>query len=187
MTPISRREALQRAALLLGAAVSPSILACAERAATRPGGAATPAYLTAAQFAIASAMAERILPRTNTPGALDVGVPSFIDLAYGQFMTAAEKKTLADGLSAADAASQSTHRTAFASASADQQDAVLKSLASASAGQTGTFFPLIRQATIVGYFTSEEVGRKVLHYDPVPGRFDPCVPTSEVGNVNWTV
>jgi hypothetical protein len=132
-------------------------------------------------------MAERILPRTNTPGALDVGVPSFIDLAYGQFMTAAEKKTLIEGLAAADTVTQSTHRASFASATADQQDAVLRNLANASAGQADSFFPLIRQATIVGYFTSEEVGKKVLHYDPVPGRFDPCVPTSDVGNVSWTV
>jgi gluconate 2-dehydrogenase gamma chain len=186
MTPISRRDALQRAALLLGAAVSPSFIACADRRPPAGQGSAAPAHLSAAHFAIAGAIAERILPRTNTPGALDVGVPAFIDLAYGQFMTAAEKKTLTDGLAAADAASAAAHKQPFASATAEQQDALLRQLAKASEGQTGTFFQLIRQATIVGYFTSEEVGRKVLHYDPVPGRFDPCVPTSEVGNVNWT-
>jgi hypothetical protein len=44
----------------------------------------------------------------------------------------------------------------------------------------------MREATILGYFTSEEVGRKVLHYDPVPGRYDPCVPIGDVGSVVWT-
>jgi hypothetical protein len=184
MESITRREALRRAALLAGAALSPSLISCADRAGSSRTGA--PAYLSAAQFAIAGAIAERILPRTNTPGALDVGVPSFIDLAYGQFMTAAEKKTLADGLAAADAASTAAHRQPFASATAEQQDGLLREIAKASEGKTGTFFQLIRQATIVGYFTSEEVGRNVLHFEPVPGRFDPCVPTSEVGNVNWT-
>jgi hypothetical protein len=30
------------------------------------------------------------------------------------------------------------------------------------------------------------VGREVLHYDPVPGRWDPCVPLAEVGDRLWT-
>ena len=45
-----------------------------------------------------SAIADRIIPRTDTPGAADVGVPAFIDLLYGQFMTEAERKMLTDGL-----------------------------------------------------------------------------------------
>ena len=36
------------------------------------------------------------------------------------------------------------------------------------------------------YFTSEPVGKNVLHYDPIPGQFAGCVPISEVGNVSWT-
>jgi hypothetical protein len=39
---------------------------------------------------------------------------------------------------------------------------------------------------VFGYFTSEQVGRNVLHYDPVPGRYDACVPIDEVGRRNWT-
>jgi hypothetical protein len=50
----------------------------------------------------------------------------------------------------------------------------------------GRFFPLLREYTLLGYFTSERVGREVLHYDPVPGRWDPCVPLAEVGDRLWT-
>ena len=59
-------------------------------------------------------------------------------------------------------------------------------LAQASKNQEGTFFYQLKELTVVGYFTSETVGKTVLHYDPVPGRFDACVPIAEVGNVNWT-
>jgi hypothetical protein len=38
---------------------------------------------------------------------------------------------------------------------------------------------------ILGYFTSEQVGRHVLHYDPVPGRYESCIPIEQVGNRNW--
>ena len=56
--------------------------------------------------------------------------------------------------------------------------------AAAEAG--GRFFPLLREYTLLGYFTSERVGREVLHYDPVPGRWAPCVPLAEVGDRLWT-
>ena len=32
----------------------------------------------------------------------------------------------------------------------------------------------------------EQVGKNVLHYDPVPGRYDGCVPIDQVGRRNWT-
>ena len=44
----------------------------------------------------------------------------------------------------------------------------------------------VQELVITGYFTSEQVGKTVLHYDPIPGRYDACIPISEVGNVNWT-
>jgi hypothetical protein len=186
-TSIDRREAIRRAALLLGAFVSPSLVGCAERALpARSGTAAAARYLTPAEFALVAAVADRILPRTDTPGAVDVGVPSFIDLAYGEFMTAGERTMLADGLASLEAESAATRRTTFASLTPDQQDELLRAVARASQDLDRSFFRQMREATILGYFTSEEVGRKVLHYDPVPGRYDPCVPIGDVGSVVWT-
>ena len=85
---MSRREAIQRVALMLGVAITPSILTGVLRAQPAAvGSAVKPAHLTPPQFAIVTAAAERILPRTDTPGATDVGVPAFIDLMVGKFMT----------------------------------------------------------------------------------------------------
>ena len=64
---------------------------------------------------------------------------------------------------------------------------MLRTIARAEEGTPAGFFRLIRSATILGYFTSEEVGRKVLHYDPVPGRYEGCIPIDQVGRRNWTV
>lgn len=44
----------------------------------------------------------------------------------------------------------------------------------------------IRNLSLLGYFTSEKVGREVLNFDPIPGRYEPCVPISEIGNA-WTI
>ncbi len=185
---IHRREAIKRAALLAGVAFAPGWLALAER---RPDVAQTPAlapvsakYLSPTQFAVMSAMADRILPRTDTPGAADVGVPGFIDLLYGEFMTDAERTMLIGGLDAVARIAAGTG-TPFVARSAEQQDDLMRTIARAEETQGSGPFRLIRSAVILGYFTSEPVGRNVLHYDPVPGRYDSCVPIEEVGNRNW--
>ena len=179
---ISRREAIRRAALAAGVMVSTEWLSIVDG--VRPAAQAT--RLSGAQASLAGAIADRIIPRTDTPGAADVGVPAFIDLLYGDFMTPAEQKLLTDGLDGVEAAAKSAHGASFASLAADRQDALLRGIAKAEEGREQGFFRLIKSATILGYFTSEPVGRNVLHYDPVPGSYDGCVPIDEVGRRNWT-
>jgi hypothetical protein len=178
---MDRREAIRRAALLAGVVLSPRWLALAQG---RPPAQAH--YFSASQGALVSAVADRIIPRTDTPGAVDVGVPAFIDLLYGEFMTDAERQLLTDGLARVETAAAAAHRASFAALDAGRQDAVLREIARAEEGAEPGFFALIRSATVLGYFTSEQVGREVLHYDPVPGRYDPCIPIDEVGRRNWT-
>ncbi|MFB3104238.1 MAG: gluconate 2-dehydrogenase subunit 3 family protein, partial [Pseudomonadales bacterium] len=48
------------------------------------------------------------------------------------------------------------------------------------------FLLSVRQNTLFGYFTSEKVGKEVLNYDPIPDRYDGCVPLADIGN-GWTV
>lgn len=182
---LTRREALRRASLLLGVAFTPSILAAAAGVAS-PVAAGAKSALADADRARVAALAERLLPRTDTPGALDAGVPAFIERMVDAYFTDRERETFLGGLSQVDALSRSRAGADFVRLRPEQQDLVLTALAEAAVGQGVTFYSLLREATIVGYFTSELVGKTVLHYDPVPGRFDACVPISEVGNVAWT-
>jgi hypothetical protein len=182
---LTRREAIQRAALLLGAAITPSILQGVLHAQV-PAAGAKPQFLTAAQFATAGALAERILPRTDTPGALDVGVPAFIDVIVGKYLGEPERRKLTAGLADVEARSTAAHRAAFAKLTAAQQDALLTKLAADSQDKPGTFFQQIRELTILGYFTSEPVAKNITHYDPIPGRFEGCIPLTETGGRAWT-
>lgn len=183
---ISRREAIKRAALVLGFALSPSLVR-GVLGASAPAAAAGPerARLTTAQRAIATAAAERILPRTETPGATDVGVTDFIDLMYGAYLPDDEKARLTDGLARLDTQSQAAHQKGFAAISAEQQDGVLRGLAESSDPADSRCFQQLRELTVLGYFTSEKVGKTVLKYDPVPGRYDPCIPLSETEGKAW--
>ena len=184
---LTRREAIRRTALLLGVAVTPSLLTGVMQAQAAPRGAtATPRFLSGGQFATAAAIVERILPRTETPGAADVGVPAFMDLMYGQYMSDDEKGTFAAGLAEVDAASSTIHRRSFPQLTTSQQDDLLTKIAVAAQDQEKTFFHLIKELALLGYFTAEPIGKNVLHYDPIPGRFDGCIPLSDVGNISWT-
>ncbi len=180
---IDRREAIRRAALLAGVVLAPHWLTLADSA--RP--LAQARYLAPPQLAIAGAVADRIIPRTDSPGAADVGVPAFIDLLYGEFMTEAERQLLTKGLGGVETAAKTAHRASFPTLAVEQQDVLLREIASAEKGPQPGFFGLIRSATVLGYFTSEPVGRQVLHYNPVPGRYDGCIPIGEVGRRNWTL
>jgi hypothetical protein len=179
---ISRREAIRRAALLAGVALSPELLTFVGRAQTAPA----KSYLSAAHRAVLRAAAERILPKTDTPGAIDAGVPAFIDRFYGEFMSPADQKLLIAVLQEIAAASKAAHGALFSALKPGQQDAVLRGIAKGQEGSNPSSFGLLRSTTILGYFSSEVVGKNVLHYDPVPGAYDGCVPIEQVGRKNWT-
>lgn len=178
---LSRRAALRRAAALAGLAAAPAWLGRALAAAPGPA-----ARLGGTRDAVLAAAAERILPRTETPGAADVGVPAFIARLLADFLPAEERALFLPGLDLLEARARASHGRGFAELSPEPQDALLRALAAESEANPRTFFHQLREFTLLGYFTSERVGREVLHHDPVPGRWDPCVPLAEVGDRSWT-
>jgi gluconate 2-dehydrogenase gamma chain len=181
---ITRREAIRRTAVALGIAITPALLDGLVQAQTAGTPRAnSPAFLTAKQYETVTAIAERILPKTDTPGAIDVGVPAFIDLMYGKYLLDDEKQVLSAGLGEVESL---TGGRAFAQLSPEQQDGLLRKIAEAAQEKEKTFFHLIKELTLLGYFNSEHVGKNVLHYDPIPGRYDGCIPLLSVGNVSWT-
>jgi len=150
----------------------PAIIAAADHAAQMRE-AVPPAkleILTTDQAAEIEAVASRIIPTDETPGAREAGVIYFIDRALATF--AADSRDVYDkGLPALQAKTQELfpNTARFSQATADQQDAVLKTLE----GQP--IFELIRSHTIMGFLADPmrggnrgEVGWKLLGYDDSP-------------------
>ena len=183
-TELTRREAIKRAALFLGVALNPSLVRGALAAAS-PSPSAVGRPLDRAQRAIVAAAVDRIIPRTDTPGAIDVGVPAFVDVLYGSYLTAPEKTQLEGGLQRLDSLAQTAHRRGFADLAAEQQDAVLRTLASSADKTDVNCFDQLRHLSVVGYFTSKPVGTTVMQYDPIPARYQGDIPVSEVGKSAW--
>ncbi|HET6567933.1 MAG TPA: gluconate 2-dehydrogenase subunit 3 family protein [Rhodothermales bacterium] len=49
-----------------------------------------------------------------------------------------------------------------------------------------SFFGTMKELTLVGYYTSEAGATEELRHVPIPGRYDGCIPFSEVGRT-WAV
>jgi hypothetical protein len=196
---IDRRELLVRASAALGWSVS-----AAGAAGVLAGCAATPAveaapaprFLTAAEARDVAALADRILPRTDTPGAVDVGVSAFIDRMLADYYPERERMIARAGLAEVAAAALARHRSAFADLSEARQvalmtewdrQAFLQSQANAGVADAPPhFFRLFKELTTLGFFTSEIGATQVLRYEPVPGPWRADVPYSEIGRA-WAV
>lgn len=176
---MDRREALQLAAMLLGGALSASCTRALQGGVTSSRGPSV-RVLDAAELAAVAQAAERIMPRTDTPGAIDAGVPDFIHRVIADWYSEEERTIFVDGLRALDRDARARFGVAFADASEDRQTALLAALEAAGppqssvpAGGAGTapFFAKLKELTVLGYYTSEVGANAELVYRPVPGEY----------------
>ncbi len=172
--PINRRALLRGTIFVAGSAVVLPGLA------TLGGCSATPPALTD-KMGLIGAVADRIIPATETGGALAAQVPDYIAAVYDQHFTAEQQLDFAEGLGALDAAAAKQGAASFEGASAAQQDAALADLSNGSDSHSKAIFQQLRDMTVFGYYTSE-VATEELAYEEIPGRYDGCVPLAEIGS-----
>ena len=130
---IDRREAVRRAVLMVGGSLSADavVAALARGAAAQPAGAASalpPRALTAEQLEQVATIAEHIIPATDTPGARDAGVHSFVDTMLAEYYTKAEREHFLAGLAEVDVRAQRAYGRPFLRSAAAQQRALLEQL-----------------------------------------------------------
>ncbi len=133
----------------------------------------------AAQPALIAALSERILPESDTPGAIAVGVPAFIEVIKHHWMTDEERTRLEKGLTAIDAAAQARFRGDFANLTSDQQNTLIAewdTVRQREPGSAADAYARIKDLTVYGYFTSKPIVENVLQLKRLPGRYDGCVP-----------
>jgi gluconate 2-dehydrogenase gamma chain len=195
---MNRRKALQRTALALGYTISaPLAAAVLNGCRAKPEVTFVPKFFTEDQARLVSALAETILPRTDTPGAIDAGVPGFIDDMVATVYSAEQQKNFSVGLAAFDELARTEIGDHFIDATPEQQLAFVKTTNTAlltgndasqsegwwaaGTGKSKPFFLEMKELTVLGFFTSEAGATQVLQYKQVPGPFKGCVPLSDVG------
>jgi hypothetical protein len=144
-----------------------------------------PRTLNAHQFATVRTMAELIIPRTDTPGATDVGVAEFIDLLLTEWYDEKDRKSFVDGLGDVDARANRLFEKSFVDCSPVEQSKILNILGEEmlKEGESDSlrFYPTLRNLTMTAYYTSEDGATDELHFEIVPGRFDGCAPMGHEG------
>lgn len=135
--------------------------------------------LDARQRKLVSAIADTILPDTDTPGAVKAGVPDFIDLMVSYWLDPTERSAFLSGL---DAFAQDTIRrqgTSFDMLLPAQRLGWLKAVQADAWSKRGkgvapSFFLWIKRLTVFGYYTSETGATEELTFNLVPGEYQPC-------------
>ncbi len=141
------------------------------------------AVFTPAQRALMTALSERVLPTTDTPGAIAAGVPAYIEKLLADWAMPADRVPIIAGLDAIEARSQRDHRIPAAQATAVQQDALLTLAMNGQIPSGGDFFEAFRQLVITGYYTSEIGMTQEREYLPVPGEYNGAFPYAQVNKV----
>jgi gluconate 2-dehydrogenase gamma chain len=178
---MKRREVLKRAAWLLGGAVSaPAALAilqgCSAKNAAPGATAYLPQTLSADQYAIVADIAEIMIPRTDTSGAKDAGVPAFIDQVLGAVFDDKARERFSAGCAELQAVvfleQDLPARTSYV------QQSLERALGEQSADRP--FILVVRELALLGFFTSEVGITENMEYVAVPGAFHGCVPVSQM-------
>jgi hypothetical protein len=141
---------------------------------------AEPRALTASEYQIVVSAAERIIPRTATPGATDARVADFIDVMLADWYDPPDRARFKAGLSELDQAALKATGRSFVQAEERQQTQLLETLdrelsvrrQAKEAGVDDHWFAVLKHLTVWGYYTSRPGIVEELRVQLVPGRYD---------------
>jgi gluconate 2-dehydrogenase gamma chain len=125
---ITRRAAIARVAYLLGGALSASTVAGVLAGCERRAPEAAASALTGDRKELVARLSDHILPRTDTPGASEVGVQDFIDAMMTDYYPAEERDRFLAGLTRVDERSQRAFGASFLEAAPEQQLRLVEAL-----------------------------------------------------------
>jgi hypothetical protein len=189
---MQRREALAKVGLLLGGAISgPTLMALGRLDSSSPAITLRDKLnLSAQQKQIIAEVAEMIIPRTDTVGAKDVGVPAFIEMMINNCYYAPEHRSFMAGV-------KELEGLKFLQMSAAQKTDTLKQIEQKTKEQMKAynaqtikfgdnqdleamnavklglpFWRLMKELTLLGYYTSEGGMKASFEYVPSPGKLE---------------
>lgn len=180
---MNRREALL---LLAGTAALPDSLMALGRAVHQRAHAGTRRALDPHQNETVATIAELIIPKTDTPGAREAGVPRFIDVMLADWADEEQRQTFTAGLANVDERSRAAFGKTFIEGTPQQQTEILQDLdyelarlRDTKSDTSKNFFQSMKWLTLTGYYTSEVGATTEQHFRVVPGRYEPCYPLEQ--------
>jgi Gluconate 2-dehydrogenase subunit 3 len=188
---MNRREAISKIALLMGGTLSgPTLFAMERKESLNPFALSNaPFSLTDMQRKILAEVAEHIIPKTTTVGAKDVGVPAFIEMMLKDCYRAPDQMSFIEGLADLEKKNFMTQSSTEQIATLTQVEIDTKELMKAynvkqvkvgdnvdkenmEAKKGVPFWRLVKELTLLGYFTSKDGIAASFVYEPIPTKFE---------------
>lgn len=203
---MERREAVKYISILLGGAViggDAFLLGCKSETGKSD-------WLSAESIAYLDEIAETILPRTSSPGAKDAKVGQFMTVMVNDCYEEGDQKAFKEGLDKLNDASKKQYQKIFIDITpAQRKDLLIAIDKEAKDYQKGVgdfnkkesekqksdakyvkqkksphYFTMMKQLSLLGFFTSKEGATQALRYLPVPGKYEGCIPYKK-GDKAW--
>lgn len=197
---MNRRKAIQKTAKLAGAsALTPTLLSLLHSCQQQPTLDWVPEILNTDQARLVSTLVNTLLPKTDTPGAIELNVDQFIDLVIANIFDETGQKSILAEIDAFNARCKDEMGKFFADLANDEREQLLRKEERDNpkfngriwGGAVGDQKPVgvyrtLKSLALWGYFSSKTIGEEVLNYDPIPGTYLGCIPLEEVGNT-WSL
>jgi hypothetical protein len=184
-----RREALQRVAVILGGTVIGSELFLT--------GCKTEEKKTSMSFSqedipYLDEIADTIIPTTDSPGAKAAEVGKFMTVYVTDCYDEDNQKSFFEGMNKINDASKKKFDAVFLKLKPEQRHDLLVELDKEQKEYQKTkkkedpqhYFRLMKELTLLGYFTSKIGATQALRYIETPGRYEGCIPYKK-GDKAW--
>jgi hypothetical protein len=170
-----RRSFLRGSSVLLGSAALGSVLSAFAATPRKP------TFFTEGEIQALRAVVDVILPATDSPAASAADTHWFIDLAIPACASPVARKTFRLGVA-------ELVNSRFAAKSAAQQVTWLKSCAQADMplDYDHSFFKILKDYTLTGYFLREVGATQALAYEKIPGGYWGDLPL-QPGQKAWAI
>ena len=187
---MDRREALQKVSWILGGTIigSSLFLEYGCNADTKMGS----SFFDKQTIDLLNEIAETILPKTNTPGAKEANVGDFMNVMVKDCYTPADQAVFKAGINTLEKGCKDKTGKNFMDCSPAERSSYLNTLDIAQKAYTeektaeapNHYFRMMKELTLLGFFTSEIGSTKALKYVETPGSYDGNLPYKK-GDRAW--
>lgn len=190
---MNRRDALKRVSLIMGGTVigAQAFLSGCSR---EERDEAVNELFTASDVALMDEIGETIIPTTDTPGAKAVGIGSLMAMMVLDTYTEEDQQVFLNGLDTIRQDFEARYGEPFVETAPEKRHGYLSKLNDEltvfinqkKKGEGEHYFRMLKELTLLGYFTSEIGASQALRYVETPGRYDACIPY-EKGDRAWAI
>ena len=133
------------------------------------------------EIALLDEVGDTIIPDTDTPGAKATAIGAFMALMVKDTYTPEDQVVFKDGILQIQALANEQFGANFEAITAEDKHTLLSALNDQIMDENlpkesiPQYFRMMKQLTLLGYFTSEIGATQARRYTAVAGKYDPCI------------